>query len=455
MFNTLSERFVNTLDSIRSKKLSEKNMKSTLKDIRKALIDADVAIPVIQKFIKNVKKQAIGQDIIKKTNSGQTLIKIVNDELIKVLGENTSPLNLKTAPPAVFLMAGLQGSGKTTTVAKLALLLKETMDKKVLITSADIYRPAAIEQLKTLSEQVDVDLFPSTTKQKPTDIAREAIKEATKKSHDVVIIDTAGRNHIDSELMNEIKELSKVAKPIETLLVVDSMMGQDAANVAKEFNDALEITGMVLTKTDGDARGGAALSMSIITEKPIKFIGTGEKIDALETFHPDRIASRILGKGDIVSLVEEAERKIDQKEAEKLSRKLQKGLGFTLSDFLSQLQQMKKMGGMEEILKKIPGGANMPAASKIMDDTSLKKFEAIINSMTLKERTRPTLLNPSRKKRIALGSGTQAADVNNMLKKYEKMKKTMRQMSGNKMAKRLSKMKDQIPPELLDQMPSD
>jgi signal recognition particle subunit SRP54 len=455
MFNTLSEHFVNSLDQIRSKKLNEKNMKSTLKDIRKALIDADVALPVIKNFIKGVKNNATGQDIIKKAGSSHTLIKIVNDELVKILGENTAPLNLKTAPPAVFLMAGLQGSGKTTTVAKLALLLKQTMKKSVLITSADVYRPAAIEQLKTLSEQVEVDLFPSTTKQKPTDIAKGAIQEAINKSHDIVIIDTAGRNHIDAKLMDEIKQLSKVAKPIETLLVVDSMTGQDAANIAKEFNNALEITGIVLTKTDGDARGGAALSMSMITEKPIKFIGTGEKIDALETFHPDRIASRILGKGDIVSLVEEAERKIDQKEAEKLSKKVKKGLGFDLNDFLSQLQQMKKMGGIEEIMKKIPGGANLPNSAQIMDDSSLKQFEAIINSMTKKEKKYPSLINPSRKKRIAQGSGTSPSDVSSMLKKYEKMKKTMRQMKGNKLAKRLNRMKGQIPPELMDQFPPD
>jgi signal recognition particle subunit SRP54 len=456
MFDTLSSRFTDTISKLkRSKKLNEKDVKSILKNIKNALIEADVALPVVKSFIKDVQKKAVGQKIIDKVKASDTLIKIVNDELTSILGKNSCPINLKAPSPIVILMAGLQGAGKTTTVAKLALLLKETEQKNVLVTSADVYRPAAIEQLKTLAEQVDVDYFPSDSKQKPVDIAKKAIAEAKSKQHHILIIDTAGRNHVDAELMQEIKDLSDTAKPTETLLVVDSMAGQDAANVAKEFNNALEITGIVLTKTDGDSRGGAALSMSMITNKPIKLIGTGEKMDALENFHPDRIASRILGQGDIVSLVEEAERKIDKKELEKLSKKIKKGSSFTLIDFASQLKQMKKMGGIAEMMKKIPGASNMPTNSSIMDDSTLNKMSVIINSMTIKEKTYPTLINASRKKRIADGSGTTPSEVNNLLKKYDKMKKTMGKMKGNKMMKRLDRMKGQLPPDLLNKLPGD
>ncbi len=456
MFDTLSSRFTDTIGKLRrSKKLNEKDVKSALKNIKNALIEADVALPVVKTFIKDIQKKAVGQKIIGKVKANETLIKIVNDELTEILGKNSSPINLKAPSPIVILMAGLQGAGKTTTVAKLALFLKETEGKSVLVTSADVYRPAAIEQLKTLAEQVGIDYFPSNSKQKPVDIAKKAVAEAKYKQHQILIIDTAGRNHVNAELMQEIKAISDTTKPTETLLVVDSMAGQDAANVAKEFNSALEITGIVLTKTDGDSRGGAALSMSMITNKPIKLIGTGEKMEALENFHPERIASRILGQGDIVSLVEEAERKIDKKELEKLSKKIKQGNSFNLSDFASQLKQMKKMGGIAEMMKKIPGAANMPTNSNIMDDDTLKRMETIINSMTKKEKNFPTLINTSRKKRIAQGSGTQAADVSNLLKKYDKMKKTMHKMKGNKMMKRLDKMKDQLPPELLNKLPGD
>jgi signal recognition particle subunit SRP54 len=456
MFDTLGSRLSSTFDKLRgSSKLNEKNIKSTLKDIKNALIEADVALPVVKKFIRDIKQKAVGHRIIKKVKANQALIKLINDELVNILGKNNTPINLKAPSPIVILMAGLQGAGKTTTVAKLALLLKETEKKKVLVTSTDIYRPAAIEQLKTLAEQANIDYFPSSCEQSPVEITKLAIEQAKKNQHNILIIDTAGRNHINAELMQEIQDISNTAKPTETLLVVDSMTGQDAANVAKEFNDALEITGIVLTKTDGDSRGGAALSMSMITQKPIKLIGTGEKIQAIENFHPERIASRILGQGDIISLVEEAERKIDKKEIEKLSKKLKQGKSFNLTDFASQLKQMKKMGGISEMMKKIPGAANMPTNSNIMDDKTLNKMETIINSMTIKEKTYPNLINGSRKQRIAKGSGTQPAEVNNLLKKYEKMKKTMGKMKGNKMMNRLNKMKDQLPPELLNKLPTD
>ena len=453
MFNSLSERLTNTLGKLRgNKKLNEKNIKTTLKDIKNTLIEADAALPVVKNFINSIRKKAIGQDILKKMKANETLIKLVNDELIKTLGEEQVPLNLKTAPPTIILMAGLQGSGKTTTAGKLALLLKEQENKRVLVTSADIYRPAAIEQLKTLAQQVEVDFFPSSVDEKPEQIAKKALKHAKTNQHDVLIIDTAGRNHVDKKLMQELSSLSQIIKANETLLVVDSMAGQDAANVAREFNLNLSITGVVLTKTDGDSRGGAALSMSMITEKPIKFIGTGEKPDALEKFHPKRIASRILGQGDIMSLIEEAERKIDKKEMEALSKKIKKRDAFTLNDFAKQLQQMSKMGGIESIMKKIPGASNLPQNSAQMNDESLKSMQTIINSMTKREKEHPALIEKSRRKRIAQGSGTTPRDVTNLLNKFEKMKKTLKRMSGSKMQNRLGKMQGQLPPELSSQL---
>jgi signal recognition particle subunit SRP54 len=456
MFKNLSDRLIKTVGSLRqSKKLNEKNMASTLKDIKKALIEADVALSVVKKFIREVKIKATGQNIIKRVKANEALIKIVSDQLITTLGEKNTPINLKATPPVVILMAGLQGSGKTTTTAKLALLLKQTENKSVLVASVDIYRPAAMEQLKTLSEQIDTPYFESSNTESPLKIAKAAVAQAKKQHADVIIIDTAGRNHVDNELMTELKQIENAVNPSETLLVVDSMAGQDAANMAREFNQAIDITGIVLTKTDGDSRGGAALSMSMITEKPIKLMGTGEKIEALEPFHPNRIASRILGQGDIVSLVEEAERKIDKKEMEKLSKKIKKGQHFDLNDFLSQLRQMKKMGGIEQMLKKIPGAGNLPTNPQMMDDNNLQQMEVIISSMTAKERTYPAIINSSRKKRISKGSGTQPIDTSKLLKKFEKMKKTMQRMKGQKMMKRMNKMRDHLPPELLNQLPDD
>lgn len=457
MFNNLSDRLTSSINKLRGVgRLTESNIKETVGEVRRALIEADVALPVVSEFTDKIKTKALGQEVIKSVRPGEAFIKLVQDELVHILGDENVTLNLKAQRPVVILMAGLQGSGKTTTVAKLSKLLHEQQDKKVLVTSADVYRPAAIDQLKTLAAQVNAEFFPSTPNDKPLDIARNAIDHAKKGLTDVVIIDTAGRLHIDNELMDEISAISQAVNPTETLLVVDSMVGQDAANVAKTFNDRLELTGVILTKTDGDARGGAALSMRMITGKPIKFVGVGEKIDALEPFFPDRIASRILGMGDIVGLVEEAQRKVDKTEADKIAKKLQKGKRFDFNDFLSQLQQMKKMGGMKSLMGKLPGMGQIPAkAQAMMDDSMFVKMEAIINSMTLKERRFPALLNGSRKRRIATGSGTDIQDVNKLLKQFTQMQKMLKRFKGDKMAKKLKQLKGQLPPDMLNKLPDD
>ncbi len=453
MFNTLSQRLSKSIEKLKGiGRLSEDNLKEALREIRMALLEADVALSVVKQFIEQVQEKALGQKVMRNIRPGDALVKIVNDELIHVLGDENAALNLKAAPPIIILMAGLQGSGKTTTVAKLARWLKQ-QDKSVLVTSADIYRPAAIEQLKTLAGQVEATFFPSRPEDNPINIAREAVAKAKTQFIDVVIIDTAGRLHIDDEMMTEIHQISDAIQPTETLLVVDSMTGQDAANIAKTFNDTLTLTGVVLTKTDGDARGGAALSMRLITGKPIKFIGVGEKIDALEVFHPERIASRILGMGDIVSLVEEAQQKVDKKQTEKLTKKLTKGKRFTFNDFLSQLQQMKKMGGMQKLLGKLPNMAAMPKGmSAMMDDSLFTRMEAIIYSMTPKERLFPALINGSRKRRISNGSGTTLQDVNKLLKQFQQMQKMLKRFKGGKMNRQLQQMQGQLPPELRDQL---
>jgi signal recognition particle subunit SRP54 len=395
-----------------------------------ALLEADVALPVVREFIDRVKERATGQEVLRSLTPGQVLVKIVNDELVSVMGEANQGLNLSTQPPAVILMAGLQGAGKTTSVAKLARWLKEEHKKTVMVASADVYRPAAIEQLKTLANEVGAEFFPSQSDQNPVDIAKNAIEQAKLQFLDVVIIDTAGRLHVDEDMMSEIKRIHEAINPIETLFTVDSMTGQDAANTAKAFNDALPLTGVILTKTDGDARGGAALSIRHITGKPIKFMGVGEKTAALELFHPDRVVSRILGMGDVLSLVEEAQRKIDKGSAEKLANKLKGGQGFDLEDFRDQLRQMNNMGGISSMLEKLPGMANIPAAAKNqVNDKELGKLEAIINSMTKKERKKPEIIKGSRKKRIAAGSGTQIQDVNRLLKQFAQMQKMMKKMS--------------------------
>jgi signal recognition particle subunit SRP54 len=431
MFDSLSERLGGTLQKLRGQgRITEDNVKETLREVRMALLEADVALAVVRKFIERVKERAMGQDVLRSLTPGQALVKVVNDELVAVMGEANESLNLNAQPPAVILMAGLQGAGKTTSVAKLARWLKEREKKSVMVASADVYRPAAIEQLKTLANEVDAEFFPSQVDQNPVEIAKAAVAQAKLQFVDVVIIDTAGRLHIDDDMMAEIKKIHAAVNPIETLFTVDSMTGQDAANTAKAFNDALPLTGVILTKTDGDARGGAALSIRHITGKPIKFMGVGEKTDALEPFHPDRVVSRILGMGDVLSLVEDVQRKVDKGAAEQLANKLKKGKGFDLEDFQDQLRQMGNMGGMSSMLEKMPGMANIPAAAKQqVNDKELTKLESIINSMTKKERKRPEIIKGSRKKRIAAGSGTQIQDVNRLLKQFAQMQKMMKKMS--------------------------
>lgn len=430
MFDSLTERLSGTLQRLRGKgRITEDNVQETLREIRMALLEADVALPVVREFVASVKERAMGQDVLTSLTPGQALVKIVNDELVSVMGEANETLNLTTQPPAVILMAGLQGAGKTTSVAKLARWLKEREHKSVMVASTDVYRPAAIDQLKTLASEVDVSFYPSSTEQDPVVIAEAAVAQAKLQFADVIIIDTAGRLHIDDEMMTEIKQIHAAINPIETLFIVDSMTGQDAANTAQAFDQALPLTGVILTKTDGDARGGAALSIRHITGKPIKFMGVGEKTTALEPFYPDRIVSRILGMGDVLSLVEEAQRKMDKGSAEKLANKLKKGKGFDLEDFRDQLRQMGKMGGIGSMMDKIPGMPNVPAAAKQqVNDKEMGKLVAIINSMTVKERQRPEIIKGSRKKRIAAGSGTQIQDVNRLLKQFAQMQRMMKKM---------------------------
>jgi signal recognition particle subunit SRP54 len=448
MFENLSERLGKTLKNISGKgRLTEDNIKDTLREVRMALLEADVALPVVRDFIGQVKIRAVGTEVSKSLNPGQVFIKIVQSELESVMGQVNESLNLAAQPPAIVLMAGLQGAGKTTTVGKLAALLKQREKKKVLVVSVDVYRPAAIKQLETLATEVGVEFFPSSEDQKPIDIANAAIDFARKHFFDVLLMDTAGRLHVDGEMMGEIQALHKAINPIETLFVVDAMTGQDAANTAKAFNDALPLTGVVLTKADGDARGGAALSVRHITGKPIKFIGMGEKLDALEAFHPERIASRILGMGDVLSLIEEVERKVDKDKAQKLAKKVQKGKGFDLQDFKEQLEQMRNMGGMMSMMDKMPGMGNMTAQIKDKaNDKSFVQMESIINSMTPGERTRPDVIKGGRKRRIAAGSGTQIQDVNRLLKQFTQMQKMMKKMSGGGMKKMMHNMKGMMPP---------
>ncbi|MFQ1019956.1 signal recognition particle protein [Gilliamella sp. CG13] len=443
MFENLTDRLSQTFRNISGRgRLSEDNIKEALRDVRMALLEADVALPVVREFINQVKEKAVGLDVSKSLTPGQEFIKIVQAELTSAMGEVNSTLNLATQPPAVILMAGLQGAGKTTSVAKLAKFLKEKQKKKVLVVSADVYRPAAIKQLETLAKAIDVEFFPSDIHEKPVNIVNKAISHAKLQFFDVLIVDTAGRLHIDSNMMDEIKELHQAINPIETLFVVDAMTGQDAANTAKAFNDALPLTGVILTKVDGDARGGAALSIRHITGKPIKFLGMGEKTDALEPFFPDRIASRILGMGDVISLIEELQQNVDREKAEKIAKKLKKGDKFDFNDFQDQLKQMRNMGGMGAMLAKLPGAGQLPEHIKAqMDDKITIKMEAIISSMTLKERANPEIIKGSRKRRIANGSGTQVQDVNKLLKQFEDMQKMMKKMKGGGMMKMMRQMK--------------
>jgi len=437
MFDNLSDRISKSLRSVVGKaRLTDKNIQDTLREVRKALLEADVALPVVKAFVEQVRKRALGFEVSRALNPGQQFLKIVEAELTAVMGEANEGLNLAVKPPAVILMAGLQGAGKTTSVAKLARFLKERQKKKVLVVSADVYRPAAIEQLATLAAEIEVECFPSDAGQKPVDIAEAAVAHARRKFHDVVIVDTAGRLHIDETLMQEIQNLHKALDPAETLFVIDAMIGQDAVNTAKAFDEALPLTGVILTKADGDARGGAALSVRHVTGKPIKFLGVGEKVDALEPFHPDRLAGRILGMGDMLSLIEEAERKIDREKAEKLVKKVKTGKKFDLEDLRDQLQQMQNMGGMGSMLEKLPGMGNI---NQLMEQADMgkqfKRMEAVINSMTPAERRNPDILNGSRKRRITEGSGTDVQDLNRLLKQHKQMAKMMKKMKGGGMSK--------------------
>lgn len=433
MFESLTDRLGGALKSISGQsKLTEENIKGTVREVRMALLEADVALPVVKAFTDQVKERAIGADVLKSLNPGQVFLKIVHEELQSVMGEANEKLNLATQPPAIVLMAGLQGAGKTTTVAKLAKYLQEREKKKVMVVSADVYRPAAIKQLETLASEVGATFCPSDLNQKPVDIANNAVDAAKRAGADVLIVDTAGRLAVDADMMAEIQALHKALNPIETLFVVDAMTGQDAANTAKAFSDALPLTGVVLTKADGDARGGAALSVRHITGKPIKFMGMGEKIDALEPFHPDRVASRILDLGDVLSLIEQAERNVDKKKADKLAKKIKSGKGFDLEDFLDQIQQMKNMGGITSMLDKLPGMGNLGNMAKQTDaaEKNFKQMEAIIYSMTPEERRFPDKINGSRKRRIAAGSGNQIQDVNRVLKQHNQMQKMMKKMTA-------------------------
>ena len=448
MFESLSDRLTLSLKKISGKaSLSEKNIEETLREVRMALLEADVALPVVKSFVEQVKTRALGREVGSSLNPGQQFLKVVQAELEAVMGEKNESLNLAAQPPAVVLMAGLQGAGKTTSVAKLSRYLKEREKKKIMVVSADVYRPAAIEQLKTLANEVDAVFFPSDENQKPVDIVTAAIAAAKTQFMDVLIVDTAGRLHVDGEMMSEIKQIHAVANPVETLFVIDAMIGQDAVNTAKAFSESLPLTGIILTKVDGDARGGAALSVRQITGKPIKFLGVGEKTDALEPFHPQRIASRILGMGDVLSLIEDVERKVDKKKAEKLAQKVIKGKRFDLEDLRDQLQQMKNLGGMAGMMDKMPGMGNMAQlAQQNQASSQFDQMECIINSMTPKERQNPDILNGSRKRRITFGSGTSIQDLNRLLKQHKQMSKMMKKMKGKGMQNMMRGMGGMMPP---------
>ena len=432
MFNNLTQRLTGTFRSMLGKnKLTEDNIKDALHEVRIALIEADVALPVVKSFINSVKDKAVGHEVSEALSPAQEFIKLVNSELISVMGQQNETLDLRAAPPAVILLAGLQGAGKTTTAAKLAGFLKNKQKQKVSVVSTDVYRPAAIDQLRTVAGEAGVRWIESTPDEKPVDIAERALADAKRSLDDVLIVDTAGRLHVDEDLMKEIKELNAAVSPVETLFVVDAMTGQDAANTAKAFSEALPLTGVILTKADGDERGGAALSVRAVSGKPIKFIGTGEKLDALEPFYPDRIASRILGMGDVLSLIEDLEEKVDQEKAQKFANKIKSGRNFDMNDFLSQLEQMKKMGGVGRILDKIPGLSAVPDEVKNrIDDKPFIKIEAMICSMTPKERANPDIIKGPRKVRIAKGAGVNVHDVNVLMTQFKQMQKMVKKFTG-------------------------
>ena len=447
MFDNLTQRLSRVVKTLRGEaRITETNIQDALREVRMALLEADVALPVVKEFISRVREKALGEEVAGSLAPGQAVVGVVHRELVALMGEKNDGLNLATQPPAVILMAGLQGSGKTTTSGKLAKWLGEHSRKKVLLVSCDVYRPAAIEQLKMLALQIGCDFFPSAVADKPVDIALAALDFARKHFHDVLIVDTAGRLAIDEAMMREISELHAALKPVETLFVVDAMQGQDAVNTAKAFSEALPLTGIVLTKLDGDARGGAALSVRHVTGKPIKFSGVGEKLDGLEAFYPDRMASRILGMGDVLSLIEEVQKGVDRDEAEKLAKKVKSGKSFDLEDFKQQIAQMKKMGGLTALMDKLPGNlAHMAQGAPQMDDKAIRRLEGIINSMTPQERTRPELIKASRKRRIATGSGVTVQEVNRLLNQFEQMQKMMKMMAKGGMAKMMRSMKGMFP----------
>ena len=448
MFDNLTGRLARVVKTLRGEaRLTESNVQEALREVRVALLEADVALPVVKTFIDNVRAKALGQEVIGSLTPGQAAVGVVYRELVALMGEKNDSLDFATQPPAVILLAGLQGSGKTTTAGKLARWLRKDLRKKVLLASCDVYRPAAIEQLKTLAGQVEAEFFPSAVGEKPVDIAVRALDYARKHYADVLIVDSAGRLAIDQEMMREIGELHAALKPIETLFVVDAMQGQDAVNTAKAFGDALPLTGIVLTKLDGDARGGAALSVRSVTGKPVKFAGVGEKLDALEPFHPDRMASRILGMGDVLSLIEDVHKSVDVAEAEKLAKKVKSGKDFDLEDFKQQVAQMRKMGGLAGLADKLPGNLGQLAQQGAlgMDDKAIRRLEGIINSMTPGERAKPELIKASRKRRIAAGAGATVQEVNRLLNQFEQTQKMMKMMAKGGMAKMMRGMKGMFP----------
>ncbi|MEW6166262.1 MAG: signal recognition particle protein [Pseudomonadota bacterium] len=451
MFENLTSRLSRVLDSIRGQgRLTEDQINAAARELRMALLEADVALPVVKDFVDHVRERALGVEITQSLTPGQEFLRVVQRQLTETLGGKAEPINLRSQPPAIILMAGLQGSGKTTTTGKLARLLKEQEKKKVMVVSCDVYRPAAIEQLRIVAGQVGVECFPSAVGQDPVAIATDALAEARKRYADVLIVDTAGRTTVDDEMMREIAALHARLNPVETLFVVDSMTGQDAAKTARAFADVLPLTGVVLTKVDGDARGGAALSVRQVTGRPIKFIGVGEKLDKLEAFHPDRIAARILGQGDMLGLIEETVRKVDQDKALKLAQKLKKNKGFDLEDFREQMLQMQNMGSMASLLEKLPGGAQMQAQLKNVDaDKQVGRTIAIINSMTAQERRFPDLIKASRKRRIAAGSGVEVQEVNRLLRQFDTTRDMMKKVASGGMAKLMRSMGGRLPPGVL------
>ena len=445
MLDNLTERLSRVVKQLRGQaRLTEENIQDAMREVRLALLEADVALPVVRDFVAKVREKALGQDVVGSLTPGQALIGVVHRELADLMGGAAQPLDLATQPPAIFLLAGLQGAGKTTTAAKLARMLRE-QKKKVLLVSADVYRPAAIDQLKTLAAQVDADFFPSTPEQKPVDIANAAVDWARRHFHDVLIVDTAGRLAIDQVMMDEIRALHAAVQPIETLFVVDAMQGQDAVNTARAFGEALPLTGVILTKLDGDSRGGAALSVRHVTGAPIKLVGVAEKVTGLEAFHPERMASRILGMGDVLSLIEEAHRTVDVEQAKKLAKKVKTGKGFDLDDYRDQVAQMRKMGGFSAMLDKLPAELAKAAQGAQVDEKKIGRIEGIISSMTREERRKPELIKASRKRRIAAGAGVTVQEVNQLLNQFEQAQKMMKMVAKGGMQKMMRGMRGMLP----------